>query len=508
MATDTIPLQLPPGVVRSATPSATPGRWFDANLVRWHGGGLQPVGGWERATASPLPSTPRALHTVLDNGGTRRTALLCDAHIFIETGSEYFDATPTTFTPVDPDVTGGGYGSNVYNYEEYGTPRPGQQGQANTSAIPYAFSIASWGEDILFVASSDGHLLRWSPATPTTKAAAISGAPLSNRAMCVTNERHVMCIGAGGNPRRVAWSSREDFSDWNFASTTNTAGFLDVDAESPLIGVAPVRDGVLVFSESDVWLVRYVGLPFVYGIEKLGTSVAPISPMAVAVYEGKAVWLCRHAFWGYESGSLRPIRCDVEDFVFDNINRENGRFYMAAGINGVFPEVWWFYPDNDAEVGKNNRYLIWNYVEGWWSIGAMDRTCMAPAGVYRFPRAAGSDGHIYQHESGWLDGNMSRVGDVYAETSTLSLGAGDRLLTVMQAQPDSLTGADATRFRFYARQTREGSEQAYGPIACRPDGYMDLRLTARDMRLRVEAVKDANWTVGNMRLLAAPRGRR
>lgn len=503
--TQTISLQLPPGVVRSATPAATAGRWFDANLVRWHGGGLQPIGGWERVTATPLNSTPRRIHTVLDNSGIQRTVILCDQDIYIETASEYFDATPTDFSGVDPTNTDGGYGDGVYGTNAYGEPR---EPSRLRRVLPFAWSIASWGNEILMVASSDGRLLKWSPATATTKAAAVSGAPTNNRAVVVTNERHAMCIGSGGNPRRLAWSSREDYTDWNFSSTTNTAGFLDIDADGPLVGMAEVRDGILIFSETDVWLVRYVGLPFVYGVEKLGSAVAPISPQAVAVYEGKAVWLCRHAFWGYESGSLRPIKCDVEDYVFNNLDRENGRFYMSAGVNGVFPEVWWFYPDGDAEVGRNNRYLIWNYVEGWWSIGAMDRTCMAAAGVYRYPRAADSYGNLYQHEAGWLAANASRIGDVYAESYTLSLGDGDRMMAVHQAQPDSFMGADATLFKFFARQSREGAETEYGPISCRADGYMDLRLQGRDLRLRVEAAKDTNWTVGKMRLTVAPRGRR
>lgn len=501
----TISLRLPPGIVRSATPGYTPGRWYDGNFVRWHGGGLMPIGGWERVTTTPLGSTPRRMLPMLDNSTVRRTALLCDKHIYIESGSDYFDATPTDYVGADINTGQGGYGSNTYSYDDYGDARPNTR---DYNALPYTYSLATWGEDLLVVGSSDGRLLRWSPSTPTTKAAAISGAPTSNRAMVVTNERHVMCVGSGGYPRRVAWSSREDYTDWNFSSTTNTAGFIDIDAESPLVGMCVVKEGVLIFGESDVWLVRYVGLPFVYGVEKLGKAIAPISPQAVAVYEGKAVWLCRHAFWGYDGGAVRPVRCDVQDWLFDTMDREDGRFYMTASVNGVFPEVWWFYPDEQAATGKNNRYLVWNYNEDWWSIGALDRTAMCPAGVQRYPLAADSDGHVYQHENGWLDGTNTRVGHVWAETATMSVAEGDRLMSITQAQPDSLKGADATQFTFYTQATREGAETSFGPYSCRADGYMDTRLTARDVRLRVESVKDANWTVGSMRLIAAPRGKR
>jgi hypothetical protein len=501
----TLNLSIPPGVVRGATPATTPGRWYDANLVRWHGGGLMPIGGWDRVTSSPLSTTPRFILPWADNSGIRRAAYACDLKLLIETSGEFFDATPAGFTGASVSLTTGGYGSNTYSYDDYGDARPNT---IDVNANAYDFSLATWGQDILALFSSDGRLLRYTPSAPTTAASVVATAPAALRSMVVTDERHVMCVGGTNTPRRIQWSSREDYTDWNFASTVNTAGFIDVETDAALSSAVNVREGVLVFGESDVFLVRYVGLPFVYGVEKIATLAAPISPLAIALFDGRAAWMGREQFWIYDGGAVKPLTCDVQDWLYDTIDRDYARFYAAGSGNGVYPECWWFYPDADSNDGENNRYVIWNFAENWWSIGEMGRSCMAEAGVYRYPIAAGTDRNVYEHETGFLDAGAPRHDDVWAETSTISLGDGDRLMSVTRAQPDSTRGAARTSFTFKTQQAREGAETTFGPYTCRSDGYMDVRFSARDVRLRVTSLVDDNWTVGAMRLQAQPRGRR
>lgn len=499
-----VSLSIPPGVVRGATPAVVPGRWYDANLVRWQGGGLTPIGGWERITSTPLASIPRRLLPWVDNSGIRRTAIACDSHLYIETSAEYANRTPTGFTPAVVSLTTGGYGSNTYGAQDYGDAR---ENTLDVNALPLSYSLATWGQDLLALFSSDGRLLRWTPTAPTSASAVVSGAPTALRAMTVTEERHVLAIGGENTPRRIMWSSREDYTDWNFASTTNTAGFLDVDTGGALTHVVNVREGVLVFSEADVFLVRYVGLPFVYGVEKIASMSAPISTLSVATFDGRAAWMGREGFWLYSGGTVTPLPCTMGDYVYETVNRAWARFHAIASANGLFPEVWFFYPSATSD-SENDRYLIWNYTENWWSMGALSRSAMCDAGVYRFPLAADKGGVVYQHESGYLSAGLSRVGDVWAESGAISLGAGDQVMSITRAQPDSMRGAQSTRLRFYARQTREGAETTFGPYLPRTDGYTDTRVAGRDVRVRIETTQDADWTIGSVRLNVNARGRR
>lgn len=563
-----ISLKLPAGVVKEATPYDTPGRWWDANLIRWRGGVLEPVGGWERASASPMASIVRKMHVWRDNANIERLLLGEDEGLTVETDGSFVDITPTNFTPLT-DVGAFGYGVNDYNEETFGTPR-------STPSETYADAVAiwtmdNWGEDVLACASSDGRILYYDVTNATTNVLEIGKRTISTiarnantvtvttvanhdftagrsvtltgvtntsfngtftvattptattftfaqtaadatssgglatldnvarscRAVLVTPERHVQVIGIGGNPRRFAWSSREDYTDWVFNSTTNTAGFIDLEASTPLRSMAKVREGTLIFSESEVFLSRFIGLPFVYNAQILGETRL-IAPNAYATFEGRCVWLSRSGFRLYDGGSFAPIQCDVLDYVLADIDPITGPTKTFGCWNGTFPEVWFFYPS----VGslECDKYVIWNYSEKWWSVGSLSRTAMAPASVRKRPFMAGVDRFIYDHEYGWTNAGNSRVGTVWAETGALGLDAGQNLVEVKQLIPANSRGANSMRFNFYGRMTPEGAERTFGPYTPRADGYVDTRVNAREARMRVEATQDNDWSLGQVRL--------
>ncbi len=571
-----ISVKLPPGVVRGATPYDTPGRWWDANLIRWRGAVMEPVGGWQRASAAPMDSIVRRLHVWRDNENIERLLIGEDDRLVVETDGAFVDVTPASFTPLT-DIGAYGYGVNDYSDETYGTPR-------STPSQTYADAVAiwtmdNWGEDVLVCASSDGRVLYYDVTNPTndvleigkrgiltvarnanivtlttvaphdfttgrsititgvtdtsfngtftiasrpsattityaqTAANASSAGGLATlndvaracTAVLVTPERHVQVIGIDGNPRRFAWSSREDFTDWVFNSTTNTAGYLDIEASTPLRSMAKVREGTLIFSESEVFLSRFVGSPFVYNAQILGETRL-IAPNAFATFEGRCVWLSRTGFRLYDGGSFAPIQCDVLDYVLADIDPISGPTKTFGCWNGTFPEVWFFYPS----VGQTecDKYVIWNYSEKWWSIGSLPRTAMAPASVRKRPFMAGVDKYIYDHEYGWTAAGNSRVGSVWAETGALGLENGATLVEVKQMIPANARGANSMRFRFYGRMTPEGTERVFGPYAPRADGYVDTRVNAREARMRVEATQDVDWSIGPVRLDVRAGGRR
>lgn len=498
-------IQLPPGIVKSGTPASVPGRWNDGNLVRWHGGALQPMGGWDRATSSPHTSVCRRLLTILDDDNLRRTVMACEAGLFVETSGTIDDVTPAGFTAADPALSVGGYGTNVFSYDDYGDGRPDT---IDPFARPYGYFLDTWGNTVLAVHSSDGRLMQWTPSSPVVDAVVLTtGTPPDGiMSMVVTPERHCVVGGYTGNLRTVRWCSREDLTDWSLVSTTNTAGEIQLETPSNILTMAKVREGTLIFTDTDIWLMRYVGQPFVYGVEKISEHTSPICPQAVATFDGRAAWMGNDGFYSYSGGEVQHLQGAIDDFVFDDFARTTGRFTVAASANGVFPEVWFAYPRLDAT--DNDIIAVWNYVENWWTKAEIVRTAMYPAGLNPWMTTTGYDKHTYLHEQGWLDAGATRVGDVWAETGAISLGAGDRVMAVMGGQPDSFTGATNTRFRFYTRFSREGDELDFGPYLPEADGFFWTRFAARDVRMRVEANADGLWTVGNMRLQLSERGRR
>jgi hypothetical protein len=325
--------------------------------------------------------------------------------------------------------------------------------------------------------------------------------PASNRAVIVTDERHVMSMGTGGNPRRLGWSSREDYTDWNFSSTTNTAGYLDLETSTPLLTAIKVREGVLVFSETEVFLARYIGSPFIYSAEYLGSS-SILHPNMIATFDGKAMWFDQSGFMVYEGGSMRPVQCPVLDFFKSDIDPDYGSAVSHGSENGIFDEVWFFYPSTGQT--ECDKYVIFNYNEGWWTTGSLSRTAAFPSGANKYPLMAGVDNNLYAHEDGWTDAGDSRVGDVWVETGALSIGQGDRGWEVRQMLPATGFGYDTLKVTVYGRQAPDGSERTFGPYTPRSNGYMDMRVSARDIRVRFEATEDGDWGIGKMRLEVAP----
>lgn len=569
-------LQLPPGIVRGANPDDAPGRWFDGSLIRWRQGIMEPVGGWSRITTAALASTPARIHQWRRNANaTSMTLVGCDSHLYADDSGTYVNVSPSSLVPLS-SASDLGYGTTTYGTGTYGTARSG------TSTIAprrEAWTFANWGEDVLAVSSSDGRLLYYSSATPSTAAktvgvypistisrtsnvttidtttahnltsgeavriagvtdatfnassavATVTGSttftypntgtngsssggtvqdlsvPTNNRAVVVTPERHVMLIGAGGNPRRLAWSSREDYTDWNFSSVTNTSGFLELQSETPLVTGCKVREGTLVWSVNRAFLARYVGLPYIHGVDELG-SARLYAPNAFAEFNGRCVWMDAEGFYSYGNGSIQPLPSPLVDYVFSNIDPLYGPRKAHASANGLFPEIWFFYPSNGST--ECDRAVVWNWSEDWWSIALLPRAAAFPAGVGEYPVMASSDGHIWRHEDGWNYGSFDYASNIYVTSGTLNLPGDEQSMNISQVIPSNGGNYNMTKFTFYSRMAPSGDERTFGPYNSRPDGYVDTRVTGRDVRVKIGANAAGDWSIGRLRLKIGSAGGR
>lgn len=572
-----VELEIPPGVVRPATPLQAKGRYWDANLIRWRSGKLLPVGGWQRISEDPLASTCRSIFTWLSTDDIPYGAFGCDSNLyaFSVPDSTITEITPSAFVPADIDLEGG-YSASTYGSYLYGDPtgRPVSPFDLPT----FSWTFDNWGTSLLAVASSDGRLLQWvvgddnahavgtaaissiqrqsntvtvtcaeshdflvgdsvviagvtttsfdgtftvvsvptadtftysQAGTNTTSSGgtATSGSvPIDNRGVIVTEERHVVLFGAGGNPRRVAWSDQEDYVNWEFANPLSQAGYFDLDTHSKILMAVAVRDGTLILTENEAWLMRYIGLPYIYSFDRVGEECGIIAPMAFANFAGRCVWMGREGFWMYDGGFVRQIPCDVGSYVFDNIDATAGRVYTNGANNGIFPEVWFWYPSDGSSVP--DRYVIYNYSENWWSVGQLTRTAAANNGVTIYPLATDENNEIYYQENGWTAAGVPITTQRYAETGSLDVSRGAVTSMVRQAITDSGYGYDSTALTFYSTYTPDGSETTFGPYSPRSDGYTDVRFSGRDYRMKVESTEDAEWSIGNIRLDLVPRGGR
>lgn len=486
------PLEFPPGVYKNGTGYQARGRYSDANLARWFDGTLRPIGGWRARSEEIVSGKARCALTWADNDGTARIAVGTHTNLYFMTRSgAVSDITPAAYTAGRPSaIFGGGYGAAKYGTATYGVPRPDTTNILDATV----WTLDTWGENLVGVASDDEVICEWALDTGTP-AAPITGAPTA-KAIVVTTERILMALGAEGNPRRLKWCDREDNTDWT-PTADNTAGFFDLQTAGRLMCGKRVKGGTLLLTDIDVHVAQYVDSSVGYGFERIGTGCGIISRQAVAVIDSRAVWMGSNGFWDF-NGYVQPLESDVSDYVFSHLNRSQASKVYAVH-NSAFGEVWWFYPDEAST--EINRYVLYNYREGHWSVGALVRLCGTDAGVLNFPIMVGDDGVVYEHEVG----NTYDGEEWYAETGPLEIGDGERVVHVRAFIPDEKTLGDV-QVTFKTRLHPMGAETERGPYTL--SARTNVRFTGRQVSVRYEGVRNTDARIGSMRLEGEPGGLR
>lgn len=491
------PLKLPPGIRDVGTALASKGRWRDCNFIRWVEGVMQPVGKWVRVSSDPLPGRVCGMLSVRSNSQSKYVVLGMHNGVMVFTDSSFTDITPDGFSEgYEITSQGDGFGAGLYNADEYGTPREGTVGvllEANS------WSFGRWGQFTVGVCISDGKVYSWNPGgpldPPDEKMMLIANAPDLNRGLVVTNERHLMLLASGGNPRRIQWSAREDYNEWT-PSALNLAGDLELETSGVIQAGVKVNDEILILSDTDVFSIRYVGQPYGYGQERVGVNCGVFGPHAAAVTNDFVVWMGIDGFYMYR-GQIEPIPCDVWDFVFRNLNYVQ-RALICAGHNADYGEVWWFFPS--AESNENDRYVIWNYREQWWGVGYLSRTFWLEKGVWDQPLAVGDDGHLYEHEIRFGGLGTQPRDAPYIESAPFEIGDGENVLAVTQLIPDKDSeNVEALSYEFDVRFNPTLPSTTYGPYEVSPTGYIPVRFTGREMTLRVVVKDDTDWRLGVLR---------
>jgi hypothetical protein len=330
----------------------------------------------------------------------------------------------------------------------------------------------------------------------------IANAPTSNKGLIVTEERFIFALGAGGNPRKVQWCDRENNTLWAPAAT-NEAGDIELQTSGQIETAIRTRGQTLIITDVDAHTARYIGPPYVYGFERVGTSCGIISRQAAADVDMGVFWMGNGGFYRFDGNLVSEIPCDVHDYVFSDMNTSQ-KSKTWAFTNGQFGEIWWFYASsNSTEI---DRYVAFDYKENHWLIGNLSRTSGASRGVFEYPMLLNSSSVLHDHEVGISYAVNGVEQSVFAESGPISIGNGDNIMQVTDLIPDEKTQGDVDvifKSRYYPNDT----EYTHGPYT--PSSPTAVRFSGRQIRMRVEGdAPYAAWRVGTMRVDAKAGGRR
>lgn len=223
------------------------------------------------------------------------------------------------------------------------------------------------------------------------------------------------------NPMLIRWSSQEDPYTWT-PSITNQAGSIQLSHGSEIITAIQTRQEIVVFTDTALYSMQYVGPPFVWSSQLLGDNISVAGPNAVALASGVIYWMGIDKFYKYD-GRVQTLNCDLRRYIFQDFNSlQNQQVY--ASTNEGFNEIWWFYCSANSTV--IDRYVVYNYFENVWYYGTMGRTAWLDSGLLPYPIAATYNGKIVQHEDGVDDAeDPNAVLPIAANISSSEFDIGD-----------------------------------------------------------------------------------
>lgn len=528
-------LEFPPGIYRNGTERQARGRWYNANLIRFYEGTIRPIGGWRAKTPNTVTGKGRAIISWKDNSSVTWSAIGTEQKLYCLTRSGYlYDITPSGLVTGFADALtatgygGGAYGSGPYGWSYQSDSPPVARGYGggsfgvgvysypppDTAGVQDAtvWSLDTWGQYLVGCNADDGNIYQWQLNT-SARATVLSNAPTA-RAVVVSDQRILMALGAGGNPRNVAWSDQENNTLWT-AAATNQAGAFNLQTAGKLMCGKRFQGAVLLFTDVDVWLASYTADVYVYSFRKLGAGCGVIAQNAATVTNAFAAWMSASGFWTF-NGYVQKVPCEVSDYVSGNLNAAQAS-KISCWHNSAYQEITWFYPSKAST--ENDSYVTWNYQENHWTIGALPRLSAVDRGATLYPLLVGADGYVYEHEEGFSYQDVGgAVQAPFLESGPVEFGAmpivsgaapvpgnGDMVMYARQLLPDDRTVGDVTvtfKTRFYP----DGPETAYGPYTCAAS--TDVRFSGRSLRLRYDGAMKDDWRVGAPRLDVVSGGRR
>ena len=416
---------------------------------------------------------------------------------------------------------------------------PFNTGQTSVEELR-VWSQQNFGEDLIF-GFRNGPVYYWDASnTLSTRAvelASLSGAsavPTRQNFILVSDiNRFVFCFGttpigsATKDPMIIRWSDQEDATNWTPAAT-NQAGSLRLSRGTEIIAAAQARQEVLVWTDSSLYSLQYVGAGSgVWAAQLVGEQISIASQNSVAYASGVSYWMGKDKFYKYD-GSTQPLQCDLRKYVFTDFNTEQyGQVF--GGSNEAFNEVWWFYCSSSAS--DNDRYVVYNYLEHIWYYGSMARSAWLDSGLRAFPLAATFNSVLVNHEEGVDDNETGTTAAIpaFITSADFDLEDGDRFMLMSRVLPDvSFEGSTATN---------PAITMSFFPLASSGSGYnsptsesgvstgvatrsatspvevytsqIHTRVRGRQLSMKIESsAAGVQWQSGATRIDIRPDGRR
>ena len=435
---------------------------------------------------------------------------------------------------------------------------------SEVSLEPGLWSLSNFGQ-VLIATIANGKTFTWNAgdaarlttrASTSTSGFSTSANPTATRVTLISpTTRHLIHLGTettiGSTSTQdnmfIRFSDQEDINDYT-PTAINSAGTQRLQDGTKIIGALKAKETILIWTDNALYTMKFIGAPFTFGFEQVGTNCGLIGKNAAVEIDGTAFWMSPNGLFMFD-GTVKSLPCSVEDFVYDSLDTTKGQ-QVYAGLNNQFTEVVWYYPSTNSEY--NDKYLVFNYGErargGVWYIGTEARTSWIDATVYpkpfatkftssssgTFPTVVGENGLgqtvLFEHEVGTdqvnPDGTTTTVTsfvksydfDIQSRAqnaqgrSTGPTIAGETFLAMRRFVPDFKTldgNAKVTlAVKRYPQQSDTTTSLSPFTINSSTD-KKDTRARGRYVNVKIENDSSSQtWRFGTFKIDVQPDGRR
>jgi len=524
--------------------------------------------GWGTNTYSgqTLPLIQTTLNGALLNdtygtGGSGTDIVLTSTTNFSSSGTILVDSELITYTGITSNTLNGitrgtngtstaahSDGTTTYdatNYVGWGSA----SSSSNIIIEPAQWRLINYGENLLALIHNK-KIFQWEPSIPNLDVRAVlvtgSEVPTASRDMVLsTPDRHLICVGtettlqtaATQDDMFVRWSNQESITVWT-PTATNTAGSQRLTDGSKLMGAIVGKTAVYIWSDTAMYTMKFIGPPFTFGFNQVGTNCGMSSQHSAAEVNGIAYWMGPTGFYSFDGGRVQLMPCLVEDYVFEDINT-NANQQIHVAVNALFGEITWFYPSSGSDYV--DRSVTYNYLESTaaepiWYTSSLARSTWTIEGVFSkpyatefksavaptFPTVVGiSDGGSYYwaQETGtdevFASGTTNAIAG-YVESGDYDIGGpegeqgeGEFMMRISRIIPDYGAQTGDSRITLSTKAFPSSTAVATNHTATTTTTQLFTRSRARQIAIKVGNISTGQtWRMGTFRLDIHPGGRR
>lgn len=406
---------------------------------------------------------------------------------------------------IGPLPQGTGYGVGPYGGGGYGTGTPPILSQG-TPINADDWSLDNWGQ-VLVANPFNGPIYAWDPTTGDPVALVIPEAPPTNHGIFVAMpQRQIISWGTTftgiHDPLLIRWCDVNNYNVWT-ALITNQAGSYRIPKGSRIIQCLQGPQQGLIWTDLNLWAMQYVGPPYVYQFNEIGSGCGLIGRKAAGAMNGVVYWMGQSQFFRFAGSGVEPVRCPIWDIAFQNIDTNNlDKIRIAA--NSRFMEITWYYPTIGSN-GENSNYVKYNVLLDQWDYGVLNRTAWINESVLGPPIGAALNQYIYQHEiSPDADGQPMLSS---FQTGYFVMTEADVKMFIDQVWPDMKWGyyGDSqganVMLTFFVADYPGDTPLQYGPFTLtEATKFITPRFRGRLVSIKIESSDIGSWwRLGNIR---------